>query len=452
MTSALRMDGSIRQPPAVVVGGGGNALSIAWSLGPVGIRVYALAYPHEHVQYSRFARWINVAEGNGEAIEHRWLAYLMGSESEHLRGAVVLGASDDAIEMIARHHEALRTKFILDLQCPAAHLCMLNKLATYEAAQAADVPTPKFWVIQSRDHLQKLGRELVFPLVLKPLCSLEFKRRFKKTFVVASGFDELLQKSEQLSAAGVAFFLVELIPGPDHNLCSYYTYLDENGVNLFDYTKRVIRRFPTTLGPGCYHITDRVGGVAELSLRLFRHVGLRGIGNAEFKLDERDGQLKLVECNPRFTAADCLLTASGLNLSLFVYNRLTNRSAPAPTKFRTGLRLWYPINDFRAFRQLHAKGLLSIAGWVRSILHPQILPYFRWYDPLPSLAFGFWRTATWLRESLRQIGARRDRFNAPPLARSESVANVPALGMAISYGQQHASGHDRPVVSGRNGQ
>ena len=89
--------------------------------------------------------------------------------------------------------------------------------------------------------------------------------------------------------------LVEKVPGPDDLLCSYYTYLDADGEALFDFTKRIIRRFPVGMGNGCYHITDRNPEVREVALKLFRHVGLRGLANAEFKRDQRDGRLKLIE-------------------------------------------------------------------------------------------------------------------------------------------------------------
>ena len=52
----------------------------------------------------------------------------------------------------------------------------------------------------------------------------------------------------------------------------------------------------------------------DLGLALFGHAGLRGVANVEFKRDPRDGRLKLIECNARFTAANGLLTASGIDL------------------------------------------------------------------------------------------------------------------------------------------
>ncbi len=371
-------------PPVIIVGGDHGSLSITRSLGAAGIQVYAINHPQAEIRYSRYCKWIDLP-GNTAIGTETWAAYLLGRESDHLRGAVLLAASDEAIELIAEHRQSLSEKFTLDLSYPAAQLCMLDKLRTYRAAQEAGVPTPKFWVADTREQIVKLEHELVFPLILKPVLGHEFSRKFTGSYTVAYHFDELLNAFDAVDCAGIRTFLVEMIPGPDDKLCSYYTYLDANGNNLIDYTKRVIRRYPMNIGGATYHMTDYVPDIQELALALFRQVGLRGVANVEFKLDERDGKLKLIECNARFTAGDCLLVASGLNLPLFVYNRLTGRAHAAPSSYRMGMRLWNPVGDFAAYRQLNKMGLLTFRAWIRSIMHPQIFPVFRWNDPLPTI-------------------------------------------------------------------
>lgn len=404
------------RPPAIILGGAANALSVARSLGCAGIETYAINFPGELVRYSRFCKWLDIPKFPG-TVEETWAAYLLGKESNRLRGAVLLAASDEAIDLIAKHRQALSEKFRLDLSNPAAQLCMLNKLCTYQAALKAGVPTPKFWVIDKPEQLEELKNELVFPLIVKPLHSHQYKAKFDGAlFVYVRMFSELLETFDIIRRAGIEIFLVEMIPGPDDRLCSYYTYLDEKGDNLFDYTKRMIRRFPLTMGMGVYHVTDYVPDVKELSLKLFRQVGLLGIANAEFKLDQRDGQLKLIECNARFTAADCLLRASGLNLPLFTYNRLIGDPQPAPTTFRLGMRLWYPLGDFKAYRQLNKMGLLSFGQWVRSVLHRQIFPFFDWYDPLPAIV-----------KAARQVRMPRLRQRSSAAKVSKVSTGVPTL-------------------------
>ena len=307
-------------PPAILVGGSANAMSVTHSLGHRGIRVYLLCPPGAEPAYSRFATRLDVAPRSDA-----WLEFLLGERSDRLRGAVLLACSDDGVEMLLEHREALAEKYLLDICEPAAQSCFLNKLCTYEAAREAGVPTPLFWRADRIEDVHAHEEEFVYPLIVKPLFSHRFKKVFTGKYFVARDFDELLEAFGKVHEHGVEALLVEEIPGDDDRLCSMFTYLDDEGEPLFEFTKRVIRRYPEHQGFGCYHITDWDAEVWETGLRLVRHVGLRGLANVEFKRDHRDGKLKVMECNIRFTAANQNLVAAGYDLPLFVYGRLVGR-------------------------------------------------------------------------------------------------------------------------------
>ena len=391
--------------PVILLGGAANALSVARCLGRRGVRVYALNDHYSHVRYSRFARYLPAPwMGSDEAT---WTAYLLGPQS----GRAARRRVADALRRGHRDHRPPpRTAGgeihprRLQPRRPAGHA---RQAATaYEAARAAGVPTPRFWRIETLQDVLRVEGELVFPLLIKPLLSHQFWDHFGgKKYLKVHDFAELADVYRAVSGAGVAAMLVERIPGPDDRLCSYYTYLDENTRPLFHFTKRIIRRFPTNMGEGSCHVTDWNPEVRDLALRLFRHVGLRGMANAEFMRDERDGRLKLIECNARFTAADCLVAASGIDLGSFVYARLTGRPLPPMDRYRVGLRLWNPGRDFKAFRELRRNKQLSLAGWLRSIAHwPMVFPYFRWDDPMPTVVDAL-RGAGWTRP-MRRLSAR----------------------------------------------
>ena len=57
-------------------------------------------------------------------------------------------------------------------------------------------------------------------------------------------------------------------------------------------------------------------------------------------------------------------------------------------------------DDFWAFLELRRSGEITFGGWLRSILRRQMLPYFAWTDPMPSLA----RAATPLRSEPQTSG------------------------------------------------
>jgi predicted ATP-grasp superfamily ATP-dependent carboligase len=365
----------------------------------MGVPVYALgARGNVRVAASRYCRALPLAFGP-EPWPARVMSFLLGPEARALHGAVLLASNDVGVEVLARNRDRLLPLYRLDACHPPAQLAMLDKLATYRAAVAAGVPTPRFREVSGEGGVEDIRAGLRYPLIVKPRDSGAFQRAFPggRKHVRVDSFDEAVRGVRLLARAGLDAMLVEVVPGPDDRLCSYYTHLDENGEPAFHFTKRVIRRFPPGEGEATYHVVDDVPHVRELSLRLLRRVGLQGLANVEFKLEERDGELKLMECNPRFTAANALVAESGLDLARWVYRRAVGLPQEPPGTVRIGLRMWEPLRDFRAYRALAAAGELTFPSWLRSLrtLRPF---WFRWYDPLPTFAHAAEEAKRWVRE------------------------------------------------------
>ena len=200
--------------------------------------------------------------------------------------------------------------------------------------------------------------------------------------------------------------VTEMVPGPRPLPLGATPTSTSTASRCSAFTKQKLRQYPVRFGGGCYHVMDWDPEVAELGLRFCQGVGLRGLLNVEFKRDERDGELKLIECNHRFTAPNEQLRIAGIDVALLVYNRILGRPLPAVGEPRAGVRLWHPGQDFRSFLELRRRGDLTTAGWLRSVARPQHLPLFRWDDPQPSLALQATRARrVWDKRLGRSAGA-----------------------------------------------
>lgn len=369
--------------PAIVLGGSQNGLSVARNLARHGIEVFAINFPYEAVRFSRYARYIHVGSDCGPKA---WEPFLLGCESDHLRGSVLLPCSDEAISIIINNYAVLSRKFLLEETDPATRRELLDKFVIYQRAQEAGIPTVGYWSVRSREELERVIPELRFPLIMKPLYSPDSHLlKFTKAVLIPDRI-VLEERVGVANCLGVDIVLMEYIPGGDDRLCSYYTYLDEDGNPLVHFTKRLKRRFPLESGDGTYHVTAWVPEAAELGLRFFRHLNFRGLGNIEFKRDERDGKLKIIEANARFTASDCLIAKSGVNLALITYNRITGRPQPPVMDFEEALVLCRPIEDGLAVWGLHRRGKLRLSEWITDLRHANMFPFFEWRDPVPAFA------------------------------------------------------------------
>lgn len=376
-------------PPAVILGGSFNAVSVARSLGRAGISVEAIGERMSAVRHSRHcARFVDL--GSGVDVQARWLEWL----DRGPRGAVLLPCDDDGLELIARNRARLLGAGYLPFEADDdVVLAMLDKGRTAELAEAIGFPSPRTATVSAGTDIAKVAEAASYPCALKPIHSHLFAHRLDgslKAYVVSSR-DELEARLGELIPLGIEMLVTEIIPGAEDQFAGYYSYIDENGEPLFHLTKRKLRQYPPIFGMGCYHVTTADPEVADAGLRFLRGVGVRGLANVELKRDARDGQLRLIECNHRFTAINELLRIAGADLALFAYSRLSGRPLPSMSRYASDVRLWHPLQDARAAAGLRRRGELSLGGWARSVAHRQHTPLFEWRDPRPSIGFGLAR-------------------------------------------------------------
>jgi D-aspartate ligase len=371
-------------PPAVVLGAVGSALSITRSLGRVGVTVHVLAAGRESLAAaSRYcASFVDV--GSGPGATDRWLGWL---EQEGPRGAVLLPAGDEGLELVVRHQKRLEGMGYSTLEYAGdTSLAMLNKNRTYELAREAGIPCPRTWRVSGEQDAPRIAGEVAFPCAIKPVRSHEFAKHFGQLKVlVANDSQELQAGLGRTLALGLETLVTEIIPGPDHLLWTYRTYLDEHGEPLFGITTNRLRSHPIHFGTNCYVVTRRDAEVAEAGLRFMRAVGLRGLAFVELKRDPRDGELKLIECNHRFGAAQEVIRRAGLDVALYAYRRAAGLPTQPMNTWRETVSLWFPARDYRAARDYVRAGELTWMAWLRSLAHGSIYtPAFAFDDPRPS--------------------------------------------------------------------
>lgn len=370
--------------PAVLLGGETIAVSAARSLSAAGVRVHALGHATDPVRRSRHCHEF-VEVGAKQGVQERYMAWLRDHAPA---GAVVIPCDDDGIELIARGRARLVGLGLRPVEGnDEALLGMLDKDRTYEICREIGVGCPRTETVTTREEAEAVSRRFDYPCALKPRESHVFAQHFGilAKAVRVSSPEELVREFEHTAELGVAMLVTEIVPGPDDALCSYYSYLDEDGRPLYHFTKKKERQFPPEFGLGCYQLTTWDPDVAEAGLRFFQGAGLRGIANVEFKRDSRDGTLRLIECNARLTAANEQVRLAGLDIALLAYSRVTGTPGPELRSYKVGVPLWHPIEDFRAMLRYRARGELGVGEWARSLRRRQRFPLFRLDDPMPTV-------------------------------------------------------------------
>jgi D-aspartate ligase len=398
-------------PPAIVFSGEAIGLRVQRSLARAGVSVYGVGSPHSLLRYSRHrAGYASLgSKFHEDNVFERWFEWL---EDGAPRGAVLLPCTDEGLQLVLRHRARLEELGYLPIEANDDVLAaMLDKERTYELARSIGIQAPATVTLRTVDDLAAVADQLEYPCAIKPLHSNLFARHFgdRNKLLVARDPGELKQGWARMNELGLEVMVTEIVPGGDDRLLSYCGYLDERGEPLTEFTFRKMRQCPPHFGLGCYVVSDWNPEVADAGLRFLRGIGLRGLFHVEFKRDSRDDQLKLIECNHRFTIE---LVFSPTNLPLLTYNRLLGRPLPSPGPYRAGKRLWNPVEDTKAARSYRRHGELSWAQWLRSLLHLQQFHAFRWDDPVPTMAF---HRRKLTRALVRRFGPPRASPSSEPL-------------------------------------
>jgi len=264
----------------------------------------------------------------------------------------------------------------------------INKRAQYDMATRAGMLCPQTLFPENRADLERMGHQLEYPAIIKPYYSYLWQLTFageRKGFSVGNQ-EELIDRFENDLPPDTPVLVQSVIPGPNTNHYALSVYVSRTGEPLAIFASRKVRQFPVDFGVGTLLESCRCEDVVDLGLKLFNGIGFRGIGELEFKKDERDGRLKMIEVNPRLWEQNSLATRCGANFPLIEYLDLTGQ-APAPqTSYRQGVFWLNEGQDFMAFWTYHKRGELSVASWLRSVARARSFSTFAWNDPMPFLS------------------------------------------------------------------
>ena len=240
------------------------------------------------------------------------------------------------------------------------------------------------------------------PCVIKPAYSDLWFRHRESTgaggwgkLALAKSRSELVAAYDEMARSGVELIVQEVVEGGDDQLYAVWAYLDERSEPLALFARRKLRQWPLGYGVGCLSVSVRQPEVVEYGLKLLKSVGFRGLANIEFKMDAKDGELKLIEVNVRGGSQMALPVDAGVDFPYIVYQDGLGEPVEPASAYSEGVK-WIDFGmDVMAALEHRRQGRLSIWSWLQSIWDCRSYAYFAWDDPVPFLrhAAGLGRAA-----------------------------------------------------------
>lgn len=304
--------------PAIVVGGGVNALGVVRSLGMAGVAVWVVdVNDGSPAMRSRFAHPRRVRALDGDAVVHdlNVLANEIGG------AAVVYLTEEKTVEAVSAMRDHLSSSLRLRLPSHDRLLALMHKEGFQRLAEEFYFPVPPAVRLKSSADLPKLGH-LRFPCVFKPSeKSYEYGARFKKAYKVTSA-QEVSELYAQIEPVMPDMVVQEWIDGYDSDIYFCLQYVNGDGVPVMSFPGRKIRSWPPKVGgtASCTAAWSDEQVLTEMTTDFFRAVGFSGMGSMEYKRDARDGRFYMVEPTVgRTDFQEEVATVNGFNVPLAAY-------------------------------------------------------------------------------------------------------------------------------------
>jgi predicted ATP-grasp superfamily ATP-dependent carboligase len=369
------------KPPALVLGCDVSGLAVLRACGRNRLPVYVAGGCRRLVGRSR---WYRVPPGGeiGDTVDGRELGVYLRTLPF---GKSVLFPCSDRWALAASSLPDDVAAAHVPVVAPAPVIrALVDKVLFARAVADAGVAAPR--VLQA-EALDSLGAGELSGFFVKPKLSQPFSERFG---VKALALETRVQAAELLrncAEAGADVFLQEYVPGPASSHIFLDGYVDRSGVMRACLARRRLRMHPREFGNSTLSVTIPLPDVSEALdalRRLFESLGYRGLFDAEFKLDSRDGRFKILEVNARPWWQLELASSAGVDLCLLAYRDALGQPLPRVDPYRVGQTWVHPVPDLRAWWQARRTDDHS-AGFPLRVWFTGANAVFSRDDPKPAL-------------------------------------------------------------------
>ena len=368
--------------PALVLGSGLTGVGVLRSLCRAGIPAYSICGPGELPARSRWYR--PAPQTGGRDIQPPDLAAYLAQV--RLRKAVLFPCSDDWTKAVAGLTDELKLRFPASVAESETIEVLTDKWRFAEALERADVPRPRTVLLHSIRQMEDLAEYRYLDMFLKPLDSQGFSRRAGVKAWRVNNKSHALRLMSRIGDSGFPILLQEYIPGPASRYFLVDGFIDRRRDLRALFARRRRRMYPPYFGNSTLSETiplDQVKEPIRALERIWADLDYRGIFDAEFKYDDRDGHYKIVEINPRPWWFVEFAVRCGVDLCSMSYRDALGLPVDPAFDFRTGESCVFLCSDFLA-HHYSDPGLGGAWRWIRSLKGAGDI-LFSWDDPGPGV-------------------------------------------------------------------
>lgn len=308
-----------------------SSLAVIRSLGQAGISV--VAADESRISTGRFSKYAKAftrypSPTDTEADFISWLCEYCDKADIDL----VMPVSTWTTKAISRHYEAVSSVTNVPIQNFERMEPAWDKGQTLSIAEEVGIPVPETKYPISKSEAMTSAEKLGFPLVIKPRRSSG-----SRGIRYVESMEELESAYDSVSKEYKNPLLQEKLPTDGQGL-GVGLLFDSNNESKASFTYKRLREYPPSGGPSTLRESTEDSTTLSYAKSLLRKMDWEGIAMVEFKVDERDGEPKLMEVNPRFWGSLHLPLYAGVDFPQRLYEYGMGESVVRDTEYEVGVQ------------------------------------------------------------------------------------------------------------------
>lgn len=314
--------------------------------------------------------------------------------------ACLFAISESDIALLNRHRERLGA-YKLMFADERRMTSVLDKTATYAAAERAGVRTPRTEQPTSMAEAERASARLRYPVVLKWANPHEAQRLLKPLGLVPDKMcychsaAELLDYLRPFAPANTFPLIQEYCAG--FGLGQFILMKDGQPCYTFQHLRR--HEWPPEGGFSsmCESLPPHLHrDLMDKSIALLRELDWEGVAMVEYRHDPQTGESALMEINGRFWGSLPLAWHAGANFPMLCYRLFGLGETIAQQSYRAGVRCRFMVPETKrllrilfqqdriADRKLKFARLPELLDYLFTFVRPSSRYYvFSWRDPRP---------------------------------------------------------------------
>lgn len=300
------------KPRVAIIDCNRNGVASIRSIGRAGAEIIAVDHlKRRSGRYSKYAHWKHIICKPNED-EQRFIDDLMSIGQRYQQGnqkVYLLPVNDEYVRTLAAHWNTLQAHFIALFETDSKQLDHITNKVNF-SAHCGSIGIPQPAKYSPKDILEDRAS---YPIIFKPDERRSLENISIKIFKVklCRNKQEATEFLNYLDEMGIEVIIQQFIPGGDDEL---YTggVVAWNGKLLGCFTGKKVRQFPPMAGQASLAVALESDKLVAYSERIVKSLGFTGIAQIEFK--HHNGELYVIEMNPRSWSWHSLAQAAGVDL------------------------------------------------------------------------------------------------------------------------------------------